>query len=82
MKIGVASPAAAPAESMARVPDMLAVCSPDNLPTIIEFYGAEERFTPGIDDELKDVEAEVMECWNLRQREIGSVATYLDSLAM
>ena len=71
-----------PAESMARIPDMLGVCSPENLPTIIEFYGAPERSSPGIEEELKDVEAEVMECWNLRQREIGSVATYLDSLAM
>ena len=70
-----------PAGTMARIPDMLAVCSPDTLPTILEFYGAPERAVPGIEDELKDVEAEVMECWNFRQREIESVGDYLESHA-
>ena len=66
-----------PAVRMVRFPDMLAVCSPDTLSTILDFYGAPERAVPGIESELKDVEAEVMECWELQQREIGSVSSYL-----
>jgi aminopeptidase N len=71
-----------PAEGMGlmvRIPDMLGVCSPDIVPTIIEFYGAPERSNSRMDQELKDVEAEVMECWELQQREIGSVGGYLSS---
>ncbi len=70
-----------PAELMARIPDILSVCSPDTLPSILEFYGAPERAVPGIEDELKDVEAEVMECWGIQQREINSVRAYLENQA-
>jgi hypothetical protein len=68
-----------PDGAMSGIPDALTVCSPDNLPTIIDFYGAPERAVPGIEDELKDSEAEVMECWNLRQREIAAVSRYLEA---
>jgi alanyl aminopeptidase len=67
---------------MARIPDMLGVCSPDIVPTIIEFYGAPVRSNSRMEQELKDVEAEVMECWELQQREIGSVGDYLSSRAL
>jgi len=66
-----------PAGTMVRVPDAMTVCSPENLPTIKEFYGAPERAVPGIENELRDSEAEVMECWELRQRELASVSGYL-----
>ena len=66
-----------PAGTMARIPDTVTVCSPANLPTIRAFYGAPERAVPGIEDELKDSEAEVMECWELQQRESDSVSRYL-----
>ena len=68
-------------EDMARIPDMLTVCSPDKLPTIKAFYGAPERAVPGIDSELRDDEAEVMECWNLRQRELPDVSRFLENAA-
>lgn len=66
-----------PPGGMARIPDAMTVCSPDNLSTIKEFYGAPERATPGIENELIDSEAEVMECWEFRQRELDSVTDYL-----
>ena len=71
-----------PAGAMAGIPDLMTICAPDNLSTIKEFYGAPERATPGIEDDLKDSEAEVMECWELRQRELASVSRYLDDIAM
>jgi aminopeptidase N len=68
-------------EDIARVPDMLTVCSPDTLPAIKAFYGAPERAVPGIDQELRDDEAEVTECWNLRQRELPVVSRFLENAA-
>lgn len=70
-----------PAEMMAFIPGAMATCSPENLPTILEFYGAPEREVPGIERNLKDAEAEVMECWELRQREVGRVGDYLKNYA-
>ena len=69
-----------PAGVMARIPDALTVCSPDILPTIKAFYGDPERAVPGIENELRDAEAEVMECWELRQRELESVKRYLQGV--
>jgi hypothetical protein len=66
-------------ELMARIPDALTVCSPDNLPTIKTFYGAPERAVAGIENELVDSEAEVLECWNFRQRELAAVTRYLSA---
>ena len=66
-----------PAEMMAFVPSAFVACSPLNLPTIREFYGAPERAVPGIEDQIKDAEVEVMECWEFRQREIDFVREYL-----
>jgi hypothetical protein len=66
-----------PPSMMVRIPDAITVCSPDNLETIKSFYGAPERSVSGIDNELADSEAEVMECWEFRQRELASVTRYL-----
>jgi alanyl aminopeptidase len=66
-----------PEGMMARIPDLMTVCSEDNLETLLDFYGAPERSVPGIDSELKDSKAEVLECAALRQRELESVSNYL-----
>jgi alanyl aminopeptidase len=67
-----------PEGTMGGIPDALTQCSTENLETLIEFYGAPERFVPGIDTELEDSKAEVMECVAFRQREIESVRRYLN----
>ena len=67
-----------PERSMARIPDALTRCSTEHLPTLLEFYGAPERAVSGIESELEDSEAEVLECVAFRQREIDSVRSYLN----
>jgi alanyl aminopeptidase len=66
-----------PEGSMVRIPDALTRCSTEHLPVLLEFYGAPERAVSGIESELKDAEAEVLECAAFRQREIESVRRYL-----
>ena len=66
-----------PPGSMAAVPGAMTTCSPDNLPTIKEFYGVPERSVPGVEQRLKDAEINVHECWEFRQRELASVSGYL-----
>jgi hypothetical protein len=66
-----------PESTMARIPDSLTRCSTEHLQTIIDFYGATERSVAGIESELEDSEAEVLECAAFRARELESVRQYL-----
>ncbi len=67
-----------PQGAMARMPDLLTRCSPDDLIKVVGFYGAPERAVPGIDNELRDAEAAVEDCWRLRQREMAAISDYLE----
>jgi hypothetical protein len=57
----------------------IGISQTENLATIKAFYGAPERALSGIETELIDSEAEVLECVTLREREIGSVRRYLSA---
>jgi len=67
-----------PEGAMAAIPDALTRCSTEHLATLLDFYSAPERAVPGIESELRDSEAEVLECVAFRQREIDSVRRYLE----
>jgi aminopeptidase N len=66
---------------MSRIPDAMTDCSTELLPRLMEFYGAPERAVSGIESELEDSEAEVLECSALRARELDSVRRYFEEAA-
>jgi len=72
-----------PANSMARAPGILTTCSTEGLDTLAEFYGAPERFVPGIEGEIREAVGAAQECAALRQRALPAVqAFFSDQAAM